>query len=203
MAVLENTKKVVKIEGDMAAVNKRLAVVEEHMGEMVVRSEISPILLDFNKVAEQREYIFLNGQPMRASELYIDIYAKAKRNIVIIDDYISIKTLRHLQKVKPSVRVTIFSDNKGSYLHKSDYADFVKERPGVKIDFVRTEGLVHDRFIVVDYEEDSETIYHCGASAKDAGGKVTAVGKFEDTLVKKAMNEVIERLKVNRKLVLK
>lgn len=202
-AVLENTKKVTEIEGEVVSIDKRLASVEEQIGKTVMRSEISPVLLDFNKAEERKEYIFLNGQPMRASELYMDIYAKAKRNIYIIDDYVSIKTLRQLQSVKSSVKVVIFSDNKGSYLHKSDYVDFARECPGVKVEFARTEGLIHDRFIVIDYGEEGEAIYHCGASAKDAGSKVAAVGKFEDELVKAAMGEVIERLKRNRKLVLR
>ena len=121
----------------------------------------------------------------------------------VIDDYVSIKTLRHLQKVKPGVEVVIFSDNKGNYLHKSDYIDFKKEFPKLKVKFVKNEGLIHDRFIILDYNTRDETIYHCGASAKDAGGKMTAIGVFDDDFVKKVVREVVERLMGNGDLRLR
>ena len=203
MAAMGNTKKVTDIEREMAGIDKRLTIMEKKAEEVVMRSEISPIMLDFNKMAEQKEYVFLNGEPMRASELYIDIYARARKSIYIIDDYISIKTLSHLRAAKAGVEVTIFSDNKGKYLSKNDYMDFVREFPEVKIKFMRTGGVVHDRFIIVDYGTENETVYHCGASEKDAGGKIMAINKFEDGLVRTAMGEVVERLKDNDRLVLR
>ena len=110
----------------------------KEINNTVKKTDISPILLDFDKVREQREFISLNGEPARASEAFIDFYAKAEHTIYIIDNYIDIKTLRHLQKVKPGVKITIFSDNLKNYLHKSDYLNFQRERSGIKIEFKRT-----------------------------------------------------------------
>lgn len=202
MIVTENTKKVAGIEKEMAVVDERLAKMEKKVGDVVMRSEISPIILDFNKAVEQKEYVFLNGEPMRVSELYMDIYSSAKKSIYIIDDYVSIKTLRHLKGIKPDITVIIFSDNKRQYLSKSDYLDFIRECPEIKVEFIKTEGLIHDRFIIIDYGTKTETIYHCGASEKDAGGKIMAIAKFEDELVKMAMREVVERLRGNKELIL-
>ena len=150
-----------------------------------------------------REFLFLNGQLAKASETYIDIYSQARDSIYIIDNYVSIKTLRHLCRVKPGVEVTIFTDNLGNYLHQSDYNDFVSEFPKIKIRFIRTDNQIHDRFIVVDYNRPDEIIYHAGASEKDAGNKVTIISKFDDSLVKDALHGVVERLKMNPKLRLK
>ena len=36
----------------------------------------------------------------------------------------------------------------------------------------------HDRFIIIDYQTDTEKIYHCGASSKDAGKKVCCISLF-------------------------
>ncbi len=42
---------------------------------------------------------------------------------------------------------------------------------------------LNDRWIVVDYGLPSELVYHCGASAKDAGKKLCALNKLENTAV--------------------
>ena len=203
MQVMDNARDVDKMKVEMEKLDGEMEEINKKLDNVVRKSDISPIMLDFNKVVEQKEFVFLNGEPMRANELYIDIYAKARRSIYIIDDYISIRTLRQLQKVKRGVEVVIFSDNKGNYLHRSDYSDFVQEYPEMKVEFIKTGGLVHDRFIVIDYGAKIETIYHCGASAKDVGGKITAISKFEDGLVKGAMRGVVERLRRNSRLELR
>lgn len=114
----------------------------------------------------------MNGEPAKASETYRELYGKAKKSIYIIDNYVSLKTLYHLCQVKPGVKVTIFTDNLGGYLHKSDYDDFVREFSQIGIKFIRTNNQIHDRFIMLDYGEDTERFYHAGASEKDAGTKV-------------------------------
>jgi hypothetical protein len=43
--------------------------------------------------------------------------------------------------------------------------------------------VYHDRYIVVDYGRKTEKIYHCGASSKDAGKKVTTITKVTDRQV--------------------
>lgn len=39
----------------------------------------------------------------------------------------------------------------------------------------------HDRFIVIDYGMPTEQAYHCGASSKDAGKKLCAINKLENS----------------------
>ena len=38
----------------------------------------------------------------------------------------------------------------------------------------------NDRYIVIDYKTQSERIYHCGASSKDAGNKITTISKSDN-----------------------
>ena len=200
MAIADNAKDIKAVKKELGKVDKEMRKMNKKLGEAVMKSDL-PVI--FNKAVEQREFILLDGQLMRGSELYIDMYATAKQSVYIIDDYINVKTLRHLQKVKPGVEIIIFSDNKGHYLHKSDYLDFKKEYPKLEIKFTKTDGKIHDRFIILDYETSSEIIYHCGASMKDAGGKMTAISRLEDDFVVKVMKDVVERLKRNRELVLR
>ena len=207
--VMENAREVGVMRGDMQKLddemkklNNEMDEVNRKLGEAVMKSDISPILMDFSKAAEQREYIFMDGELVKASELFTDIYGGAKKSVYIIDNYISIKTLRHLQNVKKGVEIVIFSDNIGNHLHKVDYDDFRRERGDLKIKFIRTMGIVHDRFIVVDHGAKNETIYHSGASEKDAGKKLMMVSKYNDEIMKDAMRGVIEKLMENEELKL-
>ena len=70
----------------------------------------------------------------------------------------------------------MFSDNVGtSKLHNIEYKDFCKEYPTLKITMQRTGGIFHDRFIVLDYGTKDERVFLCGASSKDAGGRITSI----------------------------
>ena len=164
------------------------------LSSAVMRKEISPVILDFTNAPEMNEFVFMDGELAKANETYIDIYSKARQSLYIIDDYINIKTLRQLQKVRPSIEIVIFSDNAGNYLHASDLAEFRREFPGIKIKLVGAGGKFHDRFIVLDYGTKNEVVYHCGASAKDAGNSMTVISKYKEGIVVNAVNQLIESL---------
>ena len=57
---------------------------------------------------------------------------------------------------------------------------FRNQYPGINIKIQRTGGRYHDRYIVLDYKCNSEKIYHCGASSKDAGRLVTTITKADN-----------------------
>ncbi len=82
----------------------------EELGEAVKRSEISPVLLQFDLPEDQREFLLLNGRAARADVTYMGIYARARKSVYIVDNYIGLKTLYLLQSVAPGVAVTVFSD---------------------------------------------------------------------------------------------
>lgn len=181
----------------------KLAQALEQIGEIVKKSDIAPILELFDQPEDQQEILLREGQPVKADITYMDIYSKATKSIYIIDNYISIKTLNLLQGTQSGVAVTVFSDNNGNRLHLSDYSDFQVEFPSIPITFITTGGIIHDRFIVLDYEKTNERIYHCGASSKDAGVKsVTAITEFKLDDVKAGMHMLIDQMKGNPILVL-
>ena len=181
----------------------KLAQALEQIGETVKKSDIAPILELFDQPEDQQEILLREGQPVKADITYMDIYSKATKSIYIIDNYISIKTLNLLQGTQSGVAVTVFSDNNGNRFHLSDYSDFQVEFPSIPITFITTGGIIHDRFIVLDYEEPNERIYHCGASSKDAGVKrVTAITEFKLEDVKAGMHLLIDQMKGNPILAL-
>ena len=61
-----------------------------------------------------------------------------------------------------------------------------------------TDGIFHDRYVILDFGTENEKIYHCGASSKDAGKKVCAISTITDNAVYKPL---IKKLLKNRALV--
>ena len=63
---------------------------------------------------------------------------------------------------------------------------------------------MHDRFIVLDYGEPEERMFHCGASSKDAAVKLTtAITEIMSGDMKTQMHGLTDRMKQNQVLVLK
>ncbi len=203
LKISKNTQEISMLKNEILKLESKINNVEQKASNALTKSEIHQLIQDFSKEIERREYILMDGKPMNASEVYINIYKSAKKSIHIIDNYIDIRTLRHLQKVKLGTKITIFTDNLGNYLHRNDYENFQKEYPGLNINFIKTNGRIHDRFIVLDCGLKSETIYHSGASEKDGGGKMSAITKLDDNDLKEKFREIILELGRGPKLILK
>lgn len=208
--VLENKKDIELMRFDVDRLNKlanetdiKFDNITKTISKMVKKSELSPLVMDFTKLPERNEFLIMNGEVARANETYIDIYAKARKSIYVVDDYIDLKSLRQLQKVKSGVEIVIFSENLGNYLSRRDYWELKKEFPEIKIKFIKSNREFHDRFIVIDDEIKNARVYHCGASAKDAGKSLTMIMELAEdrnsNMVRKAVREMMK----NGELVLK
>ena len=174
------------------------------MNNTVQKSELAPFLKQFEVPEYAKEYLIREGHPVRADVTYMDIYSRAKNSVYIIDNYINIKTLHLLQDVKPGVSVTVFSDNLQNKLHLSDVSDFSTEFPSIPVSFITTGGIMHDRFIVLDYGKNGERMFHCGASSKDAAVKLTtAISELTSVDIIRQMHMLIDQMKGNPLLVLK
>lgn len=159
------------------------ADIAEIKANMVTKADLAKVVHDFTDPNTRREYLILNGESVEANIAYSGIYKSAKKSIFVIDNYIGLKTLVLLKGASQSVRITVFSDNIGHGLHQSDYNDFHNQYPSINVDFRKTCGIYHDRYIVIDYDTKTEKIFHCGASSKDAGNKVTTITEVSDRQV--------------------
>ena len=166
---------------------------------MVTKTDVIKIIEDFSNNEIKKDFLFLNGKVVEADLAYQQIYAEAKETIFVIDNYIGLKTLVLLKAAKKDVKITIFSDNIHHGLHKKDLDDFTKEYPHIVISFKKTNGILHDRYIILDFGTENEKIYHCGASSKDAGNKVCSISTMSDRDMYKPL---IENLLNNPELVL-
>lgn len=195
----ENAQNIIDFWKQLAEIDDKVETVVSNLGDMVRKSELSPIMLNLGKPEIPVWWLILNGQPVESDIAYQQIYTLANKTI-IIDNYISLKTLILFKNAKQNVAVTIFSDNTNNGLHKDEYDDFCKEFPGLKIDVKEAGKIFHDRYIILDYGTLDEKIYHCGASSKDGGRKVTTITLTDDTSV---YSGPIAQLLKNKPLVLK
>ncbi len=166
---------------------------------LLPNEELKSLTLKHYQLSE--EVLILNGEPFKADVAYQSIYGKAKKNIIVMDDYIGVQTLNHLAKTKQGLLITIITDNKGSHpLKLSEYNDFLTEYPTKIISFIQACNKTHDRFIILDYGLSTMKIYHCGASSKDAGNKITTIAEIKRIDVYK---NIIKSLLSNPILILK
>ena len=176
----------------------------ERINDTITHSDLSPVILNFNIPESRHEHLLREGHPVEADVAYMSIYSQAAKSVYVIDNYTNIKTLRLLKDVKSGVNVTVFSDNLRNHLHASDYADFQVEFPSIPIAFITTGGIMHDRFIVLDYEEPGERLFHCGSSSKDAAVKnTTMITELTSEDIKPHMHSLIDQMKGNQPLMLK
>lgn len=196
----ENVQNIIEFRKQLAEIDDKVETVVSNLGDMVRKSELSPILLNLGKPEIPTGWLILNGQPVESDIAYQQIYTLANKTIYIVDNYISLKTLVLFKNAKQNVAVTIFSDNTNNGLHKIEYDDFCKEFPGLKVDVKEAGKIFHDRYIILDYGTTDEKIYHCGASSKDGGRRVTTITLTDDTSV---YTSLIAQLLKNKPLVLK
>lgn len=117
-----------------------------------------------------KEGILFDGQIFDAYVFVCDLVKRAKKRIVLIDNYIDETVLTLLDKRSRGVVATIYTKRISRQLqldverHNDQYAP---------ID-VRTAPNIHDRFMVID-----DTLFHIGASIKDLGLKLFAFSKME------------------------
>lgn len=183
MQITSNVVEMQDLRRDLMNVEDKVAGLVDNLGNVVHKSELSELILDLSNPQLKYGFLLLNGEPIEANLAYKDIYSIAKKSIYIVDNYIGVKTLVLLKDIPLSVEITIFSDNVGKGLHTLEYQDFCKEYPFRKIKFQKSGGEFHDRYIIIDWNTDKQRIYHCGASSKDAGQRITTISEVVDQVV--------------------
>ena len=115
--------------------------------------------------------IFYDGQIFDAYQFVCDLVRKAKKSIVLIDNYVDDTVLALLDKRKKGASATIYTQQISQQLqldisrHNSQYAPIE----------VKQFNKAHDRFLLID-----DDVYHIGASIKDLGKKWFAFTLMRD-----------------------
>ena len=150
-------------------------IVNEHSLDISdIKSKLGLVMENFIDPSTYKHFLILDGEKIEADVAYQEIYKMAKHSLYIIDDYVDAKTLQ-LLKIAKAKDLILFTDNKS----KSGLTPQIIKDSGLDIT-IKQNGRVHDRYIIIDYNTKDEKIYHCGASSKDAGNKVTTIMKIEE-----------------------
>ena len=141
----------------------------------------------FTYISEHEEVsqkIFFEGQIYDAFSLLAELIAKAKTEIVLIDNYVDVGTLNILAKKQENVKAQIYTVKRAK-LSPTDINNFNQQYPALSVNY--TEEF-HDRFLIID----ESWGYHIGASLKDAGKKCFAINRIEDW---ENIRDILNRIK--------
>ncbi len=160
-----------------AQVFQRLESVEQR--QLETDGRVNEILNRLNAGEVPSQGVFYDGQLWDARALVLQLIARAKRSLVLIDNWATAETLDLFAKKRKEVKVAIITsehyDKKHVPHHKISDADlktFNAQYPKLA---VRYNESFHDRFLIIDEKE----LYLIGASLKDLGRKCFAFMKLD------------------------
>ena len=125
--------------------------------------------------------IFFNDKIFDAYVFSSELISKAKKSIILIDNYVDETTLLQLSKRNKKVLCTIYTERITDQL-KLDLEKHNSQYPPIEIRILKN---THDRFIILDEKD----LYHLGASLKDLGKRWFAFSKL-DGLVHEVLNHL-------------
>ena len=157
-------------------VNQRISTLEHQVADLTdkvdffVRSSLPPV-----------EGIFYDGQIFDAYAHIISLIKQAKHSIVLIDNYIDENTLIMLSKRNASVSATIYT-RQLSQQQQLDLQRHNQQYPPITVNVCQHN---HDRFLIID-----DAVYIFGASLKDAGKKLFAYIRMQETSATELLNNI-------------
>jgi phage regulator Rha-like protein len=156
---------------ELGSIKQHLIESDLHHKENDQKIERLFTLMDRYKI-EDKQGVFFQGQIFDAYAKFESFIQQAKKEIILIDQYVDLTVLERLAKKQKGVAVTIYTSSKAS-LTAQDVQQFNKQYPTLTICHTST---MHDRFLIID----RSIIYHIGASLKDLGKKCFAFEILED-----------------------
>ena len=161
------------------SVSQRMIAMEDRIDRRLSKHDADIIELrkdvDFfiSSSLPPKEKVFVEGKMLDAQVELTRIVKTAKRRIVLVDNYIDERTLMLLGNRHAKVSCTVYTLRPNSPKLAPALTNYAKEYPTLPIT-VKGYKKSHDRFLIVD-----NTVWHIGASLKDAGSALFAMMKME------------------------
>lgn len=138
--------------------------------DFFVRSSLPPV-----------EGIFYDGQIFDAYVQIVNLIKQAHRSIVLVDNYVDETTLTMLSKRNANVSATIYTKQTAEQF-RLDVQRHNQQYPPITINVCQHN---HDRFLIID-----DVVYIFGASLKDAGKKLFAYIKMQETSASELLSRI-------------
>ena len=162
------------------AINNRMNRLEDKMDK--IDKKVSEIDFQIKSTKLPAQGIFFDGQIFDAYEFVSKLIRSAKKNIILIDNYINEDTLTHLCKKDKKVSAILFSKNSS----KQFELDIKKANEQYGGFLLKLFSKSHDRFLIIDEKD----VYHIGASLKDLGKKWFAFSKMDKHSVESILQSI-------------
>jgi len=162
------------------AFNNRMNRIEDNV--QALTKKVNQIDLQISTHLIPNQGVFFDGQVFDAYKLASKIIRSARKNIVLIDNYIDESTLTHLSKKARAAKVLLLTKT----ISKQLILDVKKANAQYGHFEIKPFNRSHDRFLIVDGQE----VYHLGASLKDLGRKWFAFSKMDKRSVETILSEL-------------
>lgn len=143
------------------ALNQRMDRIENNVEN--ITKELDKISIQIRTQELPKQGIFFDGQIFDAYAFASRLIQKAKKEIILIDNYIDESSLTHLTKKGKHVKVLLLTKN----ISETLALDLKKANAQFGNFEAKILTTSHDRFLILDKKE----LYHLGASLKDLGKK--------------------------------
>ena len=146
------------------SINKRFERLEQRVSkteekiDFFVKTSLPPV-----------QGVFYDGQIFDAYTFISDLVRMAKKDIILIDNYIDDSVLKILNKRANNVSATIYT----AHISENLKLDLQKHNSQYQPIDIKVFKDSHDRFLIIDND-----VYHIGASLKDLGKKMFAFSKL-------------------------
>ena len=161
-------------------------VVNQRLEQLERRVAVTEEKIDFfvHKALPPIEGIFYDGQIFDAYVQIANLIKQAKHSIVLVDNYIDETTLTMLSKRDVNVSATIYTSQQAQNLRQLqlDIQRHNQQYPPIAVNYCQRN---HDRFLIID-----DVVYLFGASLKDAGKKLFAYIKMQETSASELLNNI-------------
>ena len=154
-----------KFASDNALLFEKVKVIENKVSEHDIKLDQ---LINTN--LPKTEGIYYDGQIFDAYVFVTDLIKTAKKEIILIDNYVDESILLMLTKRNKNVKATIYTQK----ITKQLKLDIEKHNSQYTAIEIKQFKKSHDRFLIIDNKE----LYHIGASLKDLGKKWFAFSKI-------------------------
>ena len=157
-------------------VNQRITVLEHQVADLTdkvnffIRSSLPPV-----------EGVFYDGQIFDAYVQIVSLIKQAHSSIVLVDNYVDETTLAMLSKRNANVSATIYTKQTAEQF-RLDMQRHNQQYPPISVNVCQHN---HDRFLIID-----DVVYLFGASLKDAGKKLFAYIKMQETSASELLSRI-------------